>query len=137
MDVKNNLVRSISNTNGYAGENGNSLKYETQTAADIEIKKFEMTFKETKADLSSNNFNQSEQDGYSKKELDDAVKKVNDFFKSEKTHAEYSTHEDFGTLMIKIVSDETKEVILEVPPKKILDMVASMCRQVGLFDKKA
>jgi flagellar protein FlaG len=26
---------------------------------------------------------------------------------------------------------------LEVPSKKILDMVASMCKEVGLLDKKA
>lgn len=38
--------------------------------------------------------------------------------------------------MIKIIDDETKEVILEIPPQKILDMVASMCKQVGLLDKK-
>ena len=47
--------------------------------------------------------------------LTDALKKINNFLKDEKTHAEYSKHEDFGTLMIKIVNDETNEVILEVP----------------------
>ena len=51
-------------------------------------------------------------------------------------HAEYSVHEDFRTIMIKIIDDTTKEVILEIPPKKILDMVASMCKQFGLIDKK-
>lgn len=74
---------------------------------------------------------------YKKEELDEALKKINNFLKDEKTHAEYSVHEDFGTVMIKIINEETKEVILEVPPKKILDIVASMCKQVGLLDKKA
>lgn len=74
---------------------------------------------------------------YTKKELDDAVKKVNNFLKDEKTHAEYSVHKDFGTIMIKIVDDESDEVIMEIPPEKILDMIASMCKQFGLLDKKA
>lgn len=73
---------------------------------------------------------------YSKKELDDALKKINNFLKDEKTHAEYSVHKDFGTIMIKIV-DEDDKVIMEIPPEKILDMIASMCKQFGLLDKKA
>jgi flagellar protein FlaG len=40
--------------------------------------------------------------------------------------------------MIKIIDDKTGEVIQEVPPKKILDMVAKMLEIVGvLIDKKA
>lgn len=74
---------------------------------------------------------------YSKKDLDKALKKINGFLKDEHTRAEYSVHKDFGTIMIKIIDEDTKETILEIPPKKILDMVADMCRQVGLFDKRA
>lgn len=81
--------------------------------------------------------NDTKNEGYSKKELDNALKKINNFMKDEHTRAEYSIHKDFGTLMIKIVDEDTNEVILEVPPKKILDMVASMCKQFGLFDRKA
>lgn len=72
---------------------------------------------------------------YSKDDLDKAINKINKFLEDEKTHAEYSVHKDLGTMMIKIVEDETKDVILEVPPEKILDMVASMCKSFGLLDK--
>ncbi|NFO04381.1 flagellar protein FlaG [Clostridium botulinum] len=74
---------------------------------------------------------------YSKEELNKSLKKLNKFLEDDKAHAEYSVHEDLGSIMIKIVDDKTREVILEVPPKKILDMVASMCKQFGLLDKKA
>ena len=77
------------------------------------------------------------QENFNKKDLDKAVNKLNKFLEDDKTHAEYSVHEELNTLMIKIVDDVTKEVIMEVPPKKILDMVASMCKQFGLLDKKA
>lgn len=70
-------------------------------------------------------------------QLDKALKKINKFLEDEAVHAEYSVHEVFGDIMIKIVDDKTKEVILEVPPKKILDMIASMCKQFGLLDEKA
>lgn len=71
-----------------------------------------------------------------KKELDKSLKKLNRFLEDDSVHAEYSVHEDFRTVMVKIIDDATKEVILEIPPKKILDMVASMCKQFGLIDKK-
>ena len=40
--------------------------------------------------------------------------------------------------MIKIVDKDTKEVLVEVHPKKILDMIAKLCEISGVvFDKKA
>lgn len=133
MDVKNIITHITS----YNASEGNSAEYGNNVGG-IEANNTETISTNVKRDISSGNFDQSkEKDEYNQKELDDALNKINNFLKDEKTHAEYSKHEDFGTLMIKIIDDETNEVILEIPPKKILDMVASMCRQVGLFDKKA
>lgn len=73
----------------------------------------------------------------SKEELDKALKKLNNFLEDEPVHAEYSVHKDLKVVMIKIVDDNTKDVIMEIPSEKILDMIASMCKQVGLIDKKA
>lgn len=68
-----------------------------------------------------------------------AVDKLNMFLEDNNTIAEYEFHKKFSNdLMIKIVDKNTKEVIKEFPPEKILDMVAKMCEMVGvLFDKKA
>ena len=35
--------------------------------------------------------------------------------------------------MVKIIDTNTQEVIKEVPPEKILDMVASMMERAGLI----
>ncbi|ERI90863.1 FlaG protein [Clostridiales bacterium oral taxon 876 str. F0540] len=72
------------------------------------------------------------------KDLKKAIDKLNKFLEDNKTHAEYQFHDKFtNDLMVKIVDDKGK-VIQEIPPKKILDMVAKMCEMVGvLFDKKA
>lgn len=72
-----------------------------------------------------------------KKEIDKAINTLNKFLEPEKTHAEYSMHKELGTIMIKIIDDNSKKVILEVPSEKILNMVASMCEKSGLIDKKA
>ena len=74
---------------------------------------------------------------YDKKDLDKAINKLNKFLEDENTHAEYSKHKDLGTLMIKIVSDKDEKVIMELPPEKILNMIASLCKQVGIIDEKA
>lgn len=74
---------------------------------------------------------------YNKRDLDNALNKINNFMKGDNVYAEYSYHKETKTTMIKLIDENTKQVILEIPPKKILDMVASMCKQFGLFDRKA
>jgi flagellar protein FlaG len=75
----------------------------------------------------------------SEKELKEALDKLSKFVEDDNTKIEYQFHSKFSNdLMIKIIDKATKEVILEVPPKKILDLVAKMMEMVGiLFDKKA
>jgi len=75
---------------------------------------------------------------YSKTELDKSLNKLNDFLRSENTYAEYQIHEIFGDIMVKIINKDTKEVIMECPPQKIIDMVAKMVELVGTaIDNKA
>ena len=70
---------------------------------------------------------------YKKEDVIKAIDKLNEFLKDEHTYAEYSIH-----VMVKIISEDTKEVIMECPPKKILDLVAKMMELVGVaIDKKA
>lgn len=75
----------------------------------------------------------------SEKDIKSAVNKLNKFLQGENTHIEYERHKVFkNQFTIKIVDNKTKEVIKEVPPKKILDMVAEICKLAGVIvDKKA
>lgn len=126
MDV-NNLRQNPINFNSY---NSNLSEY-VETNAEVSIPQVE------KVEAPSSETDNSKNQEYNKNELDKALRKLNNFLKDERTHAEYSVHKDLGTIMIKVIDEDTKEVILEVPPQKILDIVASMCKQVGLIDKKA
>ncbi|MFW2501347.1 flagellar protein FlaG [Clostridium diolis] len=128
MDV-NNINRNSVNFSNYQNSNiseyaGNSIEVPTQQVQKVETQNQQV-----------NNSDTNKQ--YDKKELDEALKKINNFLKDDKTHAEYTYNKEMKTMMVKIIDENTKEVVLEIPPKKILDMVASMMRQVGLLDKKA
>jgi flagellar protein FlaG len=46
---------------------------------------------------------------------------------------EFSIHEGTNEIMIKVIDNETKEVIREIPNEKILDMVAKMWEMAGIF----
>ena len=48
------------------------------------------------------NYDKQEED-YNEKDLEKAVNKLNNFLKDDSTHAEYSVHDKFNTIMIKIV----------------------------------
>ncbi|NLK96183.1 MAG: flagellar protein FlaG [Clostridiales bacterium] len=89
-------------------------------------------------DQEKNDISNVSNNKYTKSEIDKALTKLNHFLADDKTHAEYSIHEEFNRLMIKIVDDETDEIVLEIPPENIVDMVAKMCELAGiLVDKKA
>ncbi len=128
MDV-NGIGQNAININAYSS-NSNVPEY-AQTNTEVAVPQVQQVENKTSED------NNSKKQEYSKEEVDNAVKKINNFLKEDKTHAEYTYNQEMKTMMIKVIDENTKEVILEIPPKKILDMVASMLRQVGLLDEKA
>jgi flagellar protein FlaG len=82
-------------------------------------------------------YNENTEMNFSEQDIEKSVEKLNTFLEDEKVHAVYERHEKFNQIMIKIIDNDTKEIIAEYPPKKILDMVAKMCEMVGiLIDKK-
>jgi len=129
MDV-NNIGQNSVNLNAYSS---NVSDY-TQTNTAVAVPQVQQVQKAETQTSEDNNTNKQE---YSKKDVDNALNKINNFLKDDKTHAEYTYNKEMKTMMIKVIDENTKEVVLEIPPKKILDMVASMMRQVGLLDKKA
>lgn len=82
--------------------------------------------------------NQNQEANISEEDIKKSMEKLNSFFEDEKVHVVYERHDKLNQIMIKIVDDETKEIVAEYPPEKILDMVAKMCEMVGiLIDRKA
>ncbi|HOM01293.1 MAG TPA: flagellar protein FlaG [Acetivibrio sp.] len=69
----------------------------------------------------------------SQKAIINAIEKANKAINGIHTQLEFSVHEKSKEIMVKVIDSETKEVIREIPPEKILDMVAAMLEMVGII----
>lgn len=69
--------------------------------------------------------------------LKDIVKGMNDFLNPTHTSLKFEFHEKLNEYYVTLVDDKTKEVVREIPPKKLLDFYAAMTEKIGLLvDRK-
>lgn len=134
MDV-NAIGKTINSVKVYA--NSNEISQYSNDVPNTEVDTSNVKVVEKSLENQSDSDNQRNKNQVSREQLDRTIKKLNKFLEDESVHAEYSVHKELGTTIIKIVDDDTKKVIMELPSEKILNMVASMCEQFGLIDKKA
>lgn len=72
------------------------------------------------------------------KEVKTAADKLNKLFEGKDTHVEYEFIGKSRTMSVKIIDDKTKDVIKEIPPKKIIEMIDKLCELAGIMvDEKA
>ena len=62
-----------------------------------------------------------------------AIEEANKSFALTQTSFEFSIHDRTKEIMVKVFNKETGEVIREIPPEKILDMVAQIWELAGLL----
>lgn len=65
--------------------------------------------------------------------VSEAVEKMNKVIEGYNRRFEYVVHEPTNEIMIRVIDETTDEVIKEIPPKKILDVIASMLEMAGLL----
>jgi flagellar protein FlaG len=65
--------------------------------------------------------------------LEDLVKAANEVMEAMDKKLEFSIHKGTNRTMVKIVDRYDGKVIKEIPPEKMLDLVAKMWEVVGLF----
>lgn len=68
-----------------------------------------------------------------REDLEKAIRESNKLIFRDNSHFEFKLHERTGRMMVKLVDTETDEVIKEIPPEKILDLVASIWDLVGIL----
>jgi flagellar protein FlaG len=66
-------------------------------------------------------------------ELEKEVKKLNESVELIHKQFKYKIHKDTNRLMIQVIDSETSKVIKEIPPEKILDMVAKIEKMIVLI----
>lgn len=63
----------------------------------------------------------------------DAIEKANQKIIGPNKEFEFAIHKETKQIMVKVLDSDTKEVIREIPPEKVLDAVAQMCELAGIF----
>ena len=76
---------------------------------------------------------QRENYNFQGEELEKAVEETNKVIFRDNEKFEFRVHERTGRIMVKLVNTETDEIIKEIPPEKILDLVASIWDLVGIL----
>ncbi len=80
------------------------------------------------------NANTNKQDEkISKDQIKQKVDAVNKFLQPEHTSIRFHFHEKLHEYYVDVVDTNTKKVLREIPPKKFLDMYASMLESIGLL----
>lgn len=69
----------------------------------------------------------------SDKAVMDAIDRVNKAISGSNREFKFSVHEKTKQIMVKVIDADTKEVIREIPPEKVLDMVAQMWEMAGIL----
>lgn len=72
-----------------------------------------------------------------KEELEKAVEKANQFLLGLKTQFDFKIHEGTGRTVVRLIDKHTEEVVKEIPPERMLDILASIWDSAGiLVDRK-
>lgn len=82
--------------------------------------------------------NDSQQKRITEKDVKSATDKLNKLLEGKSTHVEYDFIGKSRTMSVKIIDDKTQDVIKEIPPKKIIEMIDKLCELAGIMvDEKA
>lgn len=67
-----------------------------------------------------------------------AVEQLNKLTDAFRLSLKFAVHKETGAIVVRLIENETGDVIREIPPEKALDAVARMWQQMGLLlDEKA
>lgn len=70
------------------------------------------------------------------KQLEKTVNKANEHIMGVNTQLQYRIHEGTDRIMVKLIDTKSQDVIREIPPEKMLDLVAEIWKRVGLVVDK-
>lgn len=65
--------------------------------------------------------------------IKNAVDHANQTMRHAKTKCEFAYHEETKRVSIKVIDEETEEVIREIPPEETLEMLSKMWELAGLM----
>lgn len=91
----------------------------------------------TNENFLNNNTIKKEQIELTKEELTQVVNKSNEYTLGLDAQFEFRIHERTGRTLVRLVNKESGEVLKEIPPQKMLDIVADIWDAIGInVDRK-
>lgn len=75
----------------------------------------------------------TEVENVNKEKVKDGIEKLNETIQTFHEELKFELHEESERMMTKVVNIEEHEVIKEIPPKEILDMIGRIKKMVGLI----
>jgi flagellar protein FlaG len=110
----------------------------TVTPVQSKLDGVDIDIKEEKSKSSNGESNHPGKEGLDKKLVETQVQKFNKVLNTTNKRCEYSMHNETESFMVKVIDNETNEIIKEIPSEKMLDMVAKIEEMIGLIiDEKA
>lgn len=92
---------------------------------------------ETRTTNDQKDFEKESNDKFNSSDVKQAVDSLNGFIEPLYTNLKFVYHEELNEYYVTVINPLTDEVIKEIPPKKILDLYASMTESMGiLIDEK-
>lgn len=80
---------------------------------------------------------QDEDTRISKERLEEIAGKLNEFLGDHNRSIKFVLHDELKEYYVQIINSETKEVVKEIPPKKLLDAFYTMKKFLGMvIDEK-
>ncbi|MBT9154212.1 MAG: hypothetical protein DDT39_00879 [Firmicutes bacterium] len=64
---------------------------------------------------------------------DEALTRINATMQALNIRLKFEKHESSGEYMVRVINQESNEVIREIPPERTLDMVAHLQRFIGII----
>ena len=78
----------------------------------------------------------TDKEGQNKVDVEKAVEKLNQTVRAFNKRFHFSVHEGTHRVMVQVIDTATGKVVNEIPPQKVLDIVASMNELLGLMIDK-
>jgi flagellar protein FlaG len=69
----------------------------------------------------------------SKKKIEEVANKLNEFLEIQNRSLKFILHEGLDQYYVQVINSDTKEVIREIPPRKLLDAFYTMQKFLGMI----
>ncbi|HOA79558.1 MAG TPA: flagellar protein FlaG [Defluviitaleaceae bacterium] len=114
-----------------------SLQAAQMTLSNVQNQKQENYSQEHKVEINNNVIGQKAKNydsiSIAEKTVIEAIERANKKLSGVMAEFEFSIHEKTKQISVKVLNKETKEVIREIPPEQVLDMVAHLWEMAGII----